>query len=389
MPELNATILIPDISGFTKFMTSTELAHSSRAINMLIDEIINSVGDEYEVSEIEGDAVLLIRKGPAPTQKEVEDTCLRIFNDFHFRRKWMQKYAVCPCEACQGLAHLSLKFVAHHGPLAEIKVGKFIKQSGPEMIVAHRLLKNSIESHEYLLLTDRILTAGPPANGEVLSWNSSFEEYESIGKIPFHFSLLQAAKLLIPEPPEPDYYPLYEASDYRQMNIKANFKEVYITVMSVPTRNLWVPGLRVVVQDVADVFVGNIHHCSFDGYSTVVSAIKMDMTPEKISYSESCHINGTEMKLVYEYGFQKANDDSCDFSVRFLNVGQKSLTKDESELLNDRTDEMVGALRSYCEGKGGAIEEQIDAEADKENLEELPESGLPGWWKRILKAFKF
>lgn len=56
MAEVNATILIPDISGFTEFMTSTELSHDSFAINMLIDAIITAVGDDYEVSEIEGDA---------------------------------------------------------------------------------------------------------------------------------------------------------------------------------------------------------------------------------------------------------------------------------------------------------------------------------------------
>ncbi|MEI9810130.1 MAG: hypothetical protein WDO16_20925 [Bacteroidota bacterium] len=57
MAEINTTILIPDISGFTEFMTSTELSHASHAINMLIDAIVKAVNDEYEVSEIEGDAV--------------------------------------------------------------------------------------------------------------------------------------------------------------------------------------------------------------------------------------------------------------------------------------------------------------------------------------------
>ncbi|HTF17072.1 MAG TPA: hypothetical protein VK658_03305, partial [Chryseolinea sp.] len=61
MAESNATILIPDISGFTEFMTRTELSHGSYAINVLIDAIVNAVGEEYDVSEIEGDAVLLIR----------------------------------------------------------------------------------------------------------------------------------------------------------------------------------------------------------------------------------------------------------------------------------------------------------------------------------------
>ena len=49
MAETNATILIPDISGFTEFMTTTELNHASHAINYLIDAIVNAVGEEYEV----------------------------------------------------------------------------------------------------------------------------------------------------------------------------------------------------------------------------------------------------------------------------------------------------------------------------------------------------
>ena len=57
MAETNATILIPDISGFTEFMTTTELSHSSHAINHLIDAIVNAVGEEYELAEVEGDAV--------------------------------------------------------------------------------------------------------------------------------------------------------------------------------------------------------------------------------------------------------------------------------------------------------------------------------------------
>ena len=66
MAETQATILIPDISGFTEFMTTTELSHGAHAVSILIDAIVNAVGEEYEISEIEGDAVLLIKKGPAP-----------------------------------------------------------------------------------------------------------------------------------------------------------------------------------------------------------------------------------------------------------------------------------------------------------------------------------
>ena len=85
------------------------------------------------------------------------DTCIKIFNSFHFQRKWLQQYAVCACSACQAICNLTLKFIVDHGPLAEIKVGRFVKQSGTEMIVPHRLLKNSIDNNEYMLMTENLL----------------------------------------------------------------------------------------------------------------------------------------------------------------------------------------------------------------------------------------
>src|SRR5688500_19989203 len=121
MAENNTTILIPDISGFTEFMTSTELTHASHAINILIDAMLTAIGEEYEVSEIEGDAVLLIRKGPAPSKKEILDTCLKSFNAFHFQRRWMQQYKVCRWGACMAIINFTLRFVAYHKPLVEIK----------------------------------------------------------------------------------------------------------------------------------------------------------------------------------------------------------------------------------------------------------------------------
>ena len=135
MARTTATILIPDISGFTEFMTNTELSHSSFAISALVNTIIDSVGEEYEISEIEGDAVLMFKRGQAPTRKDIENICLKIFNAFHFQRSWMQKHTICPCKACLELDRLTLKFIAHHGPVGEIKAGKFTKLSGTEICV--------------------------------------------------------------------------------------------------------------------------------------------------------------------------------------------------------------------------------------------------------------
>ena len=69
MAQTTATILIPDISGFTEFVTNTELSHSSFAISNLINAIVSAVEDQYEISEIEGDAVLMFKKRPSSFSK--------------------------------------------------------------------------------------------------------------------------------------------------------------------------------------------------------------------------------------------------------------------------------------------------------------------------------
>ena len=59
-------IFIPDISGFTKFVTETEITHSQHIISELINAIIIENSLNLKISEIEGDAVLFYRIGKPP-----------------------------------------------------------------------------------------------------------------------------------------------------------------------------------------------------------------------------------------------------------------------------------------------------------------------------------
>jgi hypothetical protein len=350
MPETNATILIPDISGFTKFMTTTELDHASYAINMLIEAILKAVGDEYEVSEIEGDAVLLIKKGPPPSQKEILDICLKIFNAFHFQRQWMQQYTVCPCEACLAIANLTLKFVVHHGPLAEIKVGRFVKQSGTEMIVAHRLLKNSIGSNEYLLMTEKLLTQADDAPEAVeMHWTSSSEEYDSIGKINYRYALLNEARKNIPAPEKPKNDYSAGNTSFLEIPIAGNFREVYMVIMNIPERHKWIPGLQSVEQAMPDVYVGSKHHCKFEDYQAVISPLSMTYTGKEVLYAESCQMENPELSFIYEFVFKKTGENSCLFNARFINAGTAPLQEEINARFFEKMEQMAQGLKAYCE----------------------------------------
>jgi hypothetical protein len=347
MAQTDTTILIPDISGFTEFMTSTELSHGTFAINMLIDAIITAVGDEYEVSEIEGDAVLLIRKGKAPSQKEIQDICLKIFNAFHFQRKWMQQHAVCPCAACLAIVDLTLKFVVHHGPLAEIKIGRFVKQSGTDMIVAHRLLKNCIDNNEYLLITEKLLEHAAPLDPDEMKWFSSSEEYTSIGKVDYRFALLNEARKKCPEPPE--LQPYYtDDTPYSQIQVAANFRDVYMVMMNVPGRAEWVPGLQKVEQDIPQVFVGSVHYCTFENDKVIISPLQMNLSGDRIIYAESCRFDELGLTFVHEYIFNKINDESCRLDYRFMSADGFLVPVEINNVLIERMRQMVEKLAAYC-----------------------------------------
>lgn len=350
MAEANTTILIPDISGFTEFMTSTELSHASHAINMLIDAIVKAVDEEYEVSEIEGDAVLLIKKGAAPSQKEIVDICLKIFNAFHFQRKWIQQHAICPCGACQRISNLTLKFVAHHGPVAEIKVGRFVKQSGTEMIVAHRLLKNNIDNNEYLLVTEKLMEqAVLSPEPDEMEWAYSSEEYAAIGRVPYRFTLLNEARKRVPDPPEPVNSYRRDNTSYLDIPIAANYRDVYMVMMNIPGRKEWQLGLEKVEQERPEVFVGSIHYCSFKNYRAILSPLRMTLTAEEIVYAESCVISEMNLSLVHEFIFRKIDEDNCYFACRFMNADDVVLSPEIQALLFDKMQEMADRLKEYCE----------------------------------------
>ncbi len=350
MAETNATILIPDISGFTEYMTTTELSHSSYAIHKLINAIVNTVGEEYEVSEIEGDAVLIIRKGPAPSQKEILDTCLSIFNAFHLQRNWMQHSTVCPCAACVAISNLTLKFVVHYGPLVEMKVGGFVKHSGTEMIVAHRLMKNSINNHEYVLITEKFLqqTAGSSEAVET-QWVHAFEEYASLGKVNYRYMLLNEARKNVSEPLAlPNHYPT-DDTPYLRLTIGNNYKDVYRRIAKIPSRAKWMPGLQKVEQDAPEVYVGSIHYCTFDDYHATISPLRMALAANEIIYAESCLVEEMNLRLIYEFVFTQIDDETCGFASRLMKGDESPIRENLYAAFFERLKQMGESLKEYCE----------------------------------------
>ena len=101
----SATILIPDISGFTDFVVRTELEHSAHIIAELLDVLAAANTTGLTLSEVEGDALLLYRKAPTPSLADIIDQCTEMFVRFHECLATIERNSVCRCGACQGPGH--------------------------------------------------------------------------------------------------------------------------------------------------------------------------------------------------------------------------------------------------------------------------------------------
>jgi hypothetical protein len=161
MAETTQTILlVADISGFTHFMRTHSLAtsHSRQIIVHLLNSIVQATQLPLLVAELEGDAVFLYATAEdgdlAGVAEKVKAQIPRLFRAFQRERDELLKLPTCECEACGGISNLRLKQVVHAGEVAFERIDRFEKLFGLDVIVVHRMLKNSVPAKEYLMISD-------------------------------------------------------------------------------------------------------------------------------------------------------------------------------------------------------------------------------------------
>ena len=184
-------ICIPDISGFTEFMSRTDFELSSKVIPSLLNNIIYSNEIELKISEIEGDAVLFFRSGEPPSFKTLIAQCTNFYTEFYKQILSLQKEYSDTEQAFKIPKILGLKIIIHYGDEIGITpIGKRMKLMGQGVIIAHRLLKNDIPLDEYILISDALLNRYKTGKDETFIRNAltSGEINEShLGKIGFHY----------------------------------------------------------------------------------------------------------------------------------------------------------------------------------------------------------
>jgi hypothetical protein len=188
-------LLLADISGYTSFLNGVERDHGVdfsaglpagyEVLGALLGAVIEGVQPAFEIAKLEGDAVFAVAPADAlDTQGQaVLDRLRAVYRDFAAVREERKAATDHVCTACPVVGSLDLKMVLHRGPAVRQSVGSHAELLGPAVNVAHRLLKNSIQSrlgyHPYLFVTDAA-AAGLGLTGIGVE---HVEDYPDVGQV--------------------------------------------------------------------------------------------------------------------------------------------------------------------------------------------------------------
>jgi hypothetical protein len=243
-----------------------------------------------------------------------------MFCEFHQALILYDQRRFCQCKACTSARGLTLKIITHYGEFTDYTVKNFKKLIGKDVIVAHQLLKNDINQHEYWLVTEKLVSNNRPVDfTNWMEWKSSSKQTES-GEVAFHYTQLGALRNDIKPaaPPPPDL-----SGKIKVASVSREYNTDMITLFHAAGdfnfRSQWQEGVQKVEE--LDHFlprVGMRSRFTTTGGETIMHASSYSFDPERLSFSETDETTGNmnfyylektgdhKMKLTIDCYFEKA-----------------------------------------------------------------------------------
>ncbi len=180
-------LLIADITGYTKFLASSELEHAQDSLRSLLELIVEHTGPPLVISRLEGDAVISYAPAGSFLQGQtIVEIIDRTYVDFCQARELMILNTTCTCNACRNIPNLDLKFFVHFGSFILEPLLSYTELVGTDVNLVHRLTKNSILQQTGLKAYAAYTQSAVSALGIEQSANSMtrhVEAYESFGEV--------------------------------------------------------------------------------------------------------------------------------------------------------------------------------------------------------------
>ncbi len=199
-------LVLADISGYTRFMRvhTMSLLHAEAIVTELLEAVIDVAEFPLTLSKLEGDAAFLYAaldddSRASAAAQDILRQVTAFFEAFRAREHALIACDTCRCEGCNHIAELRLKAFLHVGEVAIKKIRQFEELAGENVILIHRLLKNTIPAKEYILLTEQFYALSGGLGDSPLETRT--EEAEGLG--PVGVRVYYPAGDATPLPPRP------------------------------------------------------------------------------------------------------------------------------------------------------------------------------------------
>lgn len=315
----SSLLFIPDISGFTRFVQTTEVEHSQHVIAELLEVLIAANTQDLQLAEVEGDALFFYKEGELLSQEKLLAQIETMFTAFHSHLSLLEKNRICPCNACAMAPELQLKIVAHCGELQFIEVQGNRKPFGKQVIEAHRLLKNAIDSENYVLVSRQLAeTIELPIyyyskifrfkegtdvyDGEEVAYIFSFIAKE---KLKLH-TFDQGKKVHFDRPPQLVFEKDFSIDALKLMEYITNYTY----------RHFWVKGVDKFEYNENEVTrLGTEHLCVVNGKHLNFVAVTKEVGPGQLVYGEMT-TSPPPVDAIYQfYVISPISQSSCKLRV--------------------------------------------------------------------------
>jgi hypothetical protein len=187
MSELtHGSLVIADVGGYTEYLGGVELQHSHDILADLLGTVADQLTGPLELAKFEGDAVFCFERGELDGES-LMTAVQSCYFAFMRRQRTISVATSCECDACRRIPELNLKFVAHRGDFVEHEVAGSRELVGSDVVLVHRLLKNSVTEQTglkgYAFLTDTC-TKELPIDSELAGLTEHAEHYDDAGDAP-------------------------------------------------------------------------------------------------------------------------------------------------------------------------------------------------------------
>jgi len=180
-------LILSDISGYTAYLTKSELDHAQGTLSDLLNAMIDSTTAPQVISKLEGDAIFSYApQGSYTTGHTIVEGIENIYFAFRHSLRRININTTCPCQACVNIPSLDLKFFIHFGEYGMQKLGIQTELVGSDVNLAHRLMKNNVTETTgmvaYAMYTQAAMDAlDIPGLSDAMTQH--MENYEHLGDV--------------------------------------------------------------------------------------------------------------------------------------------------------------------------------------------------------------